>query len=384
MKKEIFPKEILDNSFEVHQFKHSTKSKAIYTLILVLVVTALAALPFLYVDVYVTARGIITPEEERITLVPIQSGRVVFAAVTPNQYVEKGDTLLVVEDPVFDEKWQLLQQQIDRTTIFIADIETLLSTKNTTQKMRSSAYTAEYALYQQGLHDLQLKHQKATTDFERNAGLYKKGVISKVDYEAYEHEQRIARNNITQWKRQHTNQWEAKHADYQHSLEELQSTQQQLTNSKGNNVLMAPVAGTLLEVAGLNTDGFVQVGQPIAKLSPNSNLVVECYVAPTDIGYVQKGKKVTFKIDAYNYNQWGLAQGTISSIGDDIELLDGKPVFTLRCQIDTPTLRLKNGVEGALKKGMTLTAQFVLTKRSLFDLLYDNLDDWLNPAEKHE
>lgn len=384
MKKEIFPKEILERSVEVHEFSHHTKSKAIYSLILLMLLSAFVLLPFILIDVYVSARGIIAPDEERITLAPIQSGKVIFAAVAPNQYVERGDTLLVVEDPVFDEKWQLLQHQIDRTTIFIADIETLLSAKNINKKMHSSAYVAAYALYQQGLYELQLKHQKATTDFERNAELYTKGIISKVDYEAYEHEQRIAHNNITQWKRQHTNQWEAKHADYQQTLEELQSTQQQLTNSRGNNVLVAPAAGTLLEVVGLNTNGFVQAGQPIAKLSPDSNLMVECYVAPTDIGYLEPGKKVAFKIDAYNYNQWGLAHGTVNSISDDIELIDGKPVFTLRCQIDTPTLRLKNGVEGTLKKGMTLTAQFVLTRRSLFDLLYDNLDDWLNPAEKHE
>lgn len=384
MKKEIFPKEILERSVEVHEFSHHTKSKAIYSLILLMLLSAFVLLPFIFIDVYVSARGIIAPDEERIMLAPIQSGKVIFAAVAPNQYVEKGDTLLVVEDPVFDEKWQLLQHQIDHATTFIADIEMLLSAKNINKKMHSSAYVAAYALYQQGLYDLQLKHQKATIDFERNAELYAKGIISKVDYEAYEHEQRITRNNITQWKRQHTNQWEAKHADYQQTLEELQSTQQQLTNSSGNNVLVAPAAGTLLEVVGLNTNGFVQAGQPIAKLSPDSNLMVECYVSPTDIGYLQEGKKVAFKIDAYNYNQWGLAQGTVNSISDDIELIDGKPVFTLRCQIDTPTLRLKNGVEGTLKKGMTLTAQFVLTRRSLFDLLYDNLDDWLNPAEKHE
>jgi len=28
---------------------------------------------------------------------------------------------------------------------------------------------------------------------------------------------------------------------------------------------------------------------------------------------------------------------------------------------------------------MTLRSHFVVTKRSLFDLLYDKTDDWLNP-----
>jgi HlyD family secretion protein len=42
----------------------------------------------------------------------------------------------------------------------------------------------------------------------------------------------------------------------------------------------------------------------------------------------------------------------------------------------------RNGVKGNLKKGMTFQARFILTKRSLFQLLYDKADDWMNPARK--
>jgi len=31
------------------------------------------------------------------------------------------------------------------------------------------------------------------------------------------------------------------------------------------------------------------------------------------------------------------------------------------------------------KKGMTLQARFIVTKRSLWQLLYDKVDDWANP-----
>ena len=127
---------------------------------------------------------------------------------------------------------------------------------------------------------------------------------------------------------------------------------------------------------------MVQAGQQIAELSPKGKLVVECYIAPSDIGYLQHKTPVKFSVDAFNYNQWGVANGSVINITDDIELMDGKPVFKLRCSINTHALKLKNGVEGRLKKGMTLTAQFVLTQRSLFDLLYDKVDDWLNPAQR--
>lgn len=382
MKKEVFPKEILDQSVEVHQFSHSTKSKIIYSLIISFIIIALAALPFLYVDVYVSARGIIVPEEKRMSLTSMQSGKVKFINMTNNQFVKKGDTLVIIEDPVFDEKWRLLSAQIERTQLFVSDLDILLGARSDTKKIKSSEYKAAYALYTQGLYDLKLKQEKATRDFERNNTLYEKGVISKVAFEDYQHQRNITNNTVKQWIRRHANQWEAELSDYEQTLVELESAQKQLSNNEGRNVLVAPIAGTLLDTKGLQTNSVVQAGQQIAELSPKGKLVVECYIAPSDIGYLQHKAPVNFNVDAFNYNQWGVANGSVISIADDIELMDGNPVFKLRCSMDTPTLKLKNGVEGRLKKGMTLTAQFILTRRSLFDLLYDKVDDWLNPAQK--
>jgi hypothetical protein len=51
----------------------------------------------------------------------------------------------------------------------------------------------------------------------------------------------------------------------------------------------------------------------------------------------------------------------------------------VRCKLDDNKLELKNGYVGYLKKGMGLQANFYVTRRTLFQLLYDKADDWLNP-----
>lgn len=61
-------------------------------------------------------------------------------------------------------------------------------------------------------------------------------------------------------------------------------------------------------------------------------------------------------------------------------MIDQKPVFKIRCKIKEEFLQLKNGVKGKIKKGMTVNARFLLAERTLYDLLYDNVNDWLNPA----
>lgn len=82
--KQIFPKEIIENSVEVLVFKHQTRSKVIYTILLIAIFSILISLPFINVKIYTTARGIIKPDKERISLNVISSGKVIFSNISNN------------------------------------------------------------------------------------------------------------------------------------------------------------------------------------------------------------------------------------------------------------------------------------------------------------
>jgi hypothetical protein len=71
--------------------------------------------------------------------------------------------------------------------------------------------------------------------------------------------------------------------------------------------------------------------------------------------------------------------GKILRIDNDFTAVDNKPVFKVRCSFDTDQLRLKNGFTGQLKKGLGFQASFMVARRSLWQLLFDKMDDWLNP-----
>ena len=118
----------------------------------------------------------------------------------------------------------------------------------------------------------------------------------------------------------------------------------------------------------------------MAEISPDTTLIAEVYVPPNDIGLLKANMSVRLQIDAYDHNQWGTASGKVESISTDMILSENTPVFKVRCLIDQTFLELPNGFRGDIKKGMTFQARFIINRRSLFQLLYDNMDDWLNPA----
>jgi HlyD family secretion protein len=150
---------------------------------------------------------------------------------------------------------------------------------------------------------------------------------------------------------------------------------------KENYTLKAPVSGTIQQLSGKYVGSSVQIGEVLGLISPDSTLLVECYVNPADIGYLKKRMKVNFQIDAFNYNEWGMLSGEIMDIANDFVLLDKTPVFKVKCQIKQNYLKLKNGYRGYLKKGMTIRARFVVARRSLWQIIWDKADKWLNPTQ---
>lgn len=133
---------------------------------------------------------------------------------------------------------------------------------------------------------------------------------------------------------------------------------------------------------GIEQGSFLQSGFQLAEISPKTTLIIECYISPKDIGLLRKNQQATYQIFSFNYNQWGFATGKILEIGNDIQLVNNIPMFKVLCSVNQNYLQLKNGFKGYLKKGMMVNARFEIIERSLFDLLYDNVDDWLNPSSQ--
>ena len=75
----------------------------------------------------------------------------------------------------------------------------------------------------------------------------------------------------------------------------------------------------------------------------------------------------------------GNAQCKVHEISNSVVEMGEKPYFRVRCLLNQNYLSLENGYRGYLKKGMTLTGRFKIANRSLFHLLYDKADKWLNP-----
>ena len=381
--KQIFPKEILENTSVVHQFRHRKKNSIIYTTFLIGLIIAIIFLSLIKVDVYTSSRGLIKPAKERISLTLISSGKVLRSNIKINKYVTKGDTLLVLDNQNIESKLALINFNIQETLGYIHDAQYLIRAKKIrVDSLQSEIYKKEYFQYFQKLQELQTRHKKAKNNYLRNQQLFSKGVIAAVAFEDFKFDYDLAIRFLAEHRNNQYNSWQTDLTGNLNKIKELENKYQLLNESKDLYILTAPIKGTLVNVIGIEEGSLVSAGVPLAEISPDSKLIVECYISPADIGLLNTENQVKFQIEAFNYNQWGLATGKILEIGNDIEFMNETPVFKIRCTIDQSYLSLKNNYKGYLNKGMTLNAIFKITERTLFELLFDKMDNWLNPTNK--
>ncbi len=372
----LFPPEIISQSTESLFVERHTRSRVLYLSVLGVLIIIFSSLPLIHITITKQSRGIIRSAKENNSISSAYSGRIEKINIRQNQPVLAGDTLIVLNTAEIDEEIEWYEQQISKNSIYIRDLKKLLKRDDNFQSL---LYQTNYLEYLAQLKKFENELNNAKKDFLVHEKLYEQEVIPDLEFEEKRYLYQQASNAYQAYKRQSSLQWRNELEKLYLQKEEYQSKIKRLKKQKEHYILTSPVSGVITQYSGMQKGNFLVPNQPVAEISPDKDLLVECYLSPSDIGFIWDSMEVRFQFDAFNYNQWGLGKGRVMDISNDIITQNDQPVFRVRCTLETRELRLKNGYRGKLKKGMTLTARFQITERSIFQLLYDKIDDWLNP-----
>jgi len=353
---------------------------SIYLVVIIILPLALISLPFINIDITFQSRGVIRPKSTNNSIRFHSHAHVEKINIVENKFVKKGDTLLILELDKLENQIALNQKKLKETKEFITDLNKLTQAEYN-GKVNTLLYQKELQEYREKLQGLKTKESYFKHEFNTSNNLYEKGVISNTEKLDTEYDYNSVSSEIINLKNSQLSKWQNLLQGYLQDTTDLQSEFNQLKRELEETVVLAPISGTIVNYTGIKDGGFVNSGEVIAEISPNDNLIVECYVSPKDIGHLKEGMSVNFQMDAYNHNQWGLAKGEVIEVFSNVTIIEEQPIFRVRCKLITKNMYLKQGFVGELKKGMTLTGRFKITERTLWQLLYDKMDDWLNPKK---
>lgn len=365
------------NTLENLISKNKTKSISIYLVLILAILLFLIALPLIKVDISSQSRGMIRSTTDNVPLSSVVNGKVTFVKLKNNQVVQQGDTLIRLTQENLDTEEATNHELSIDLQDRIRDLSHVVSGKNIS--LRTPAVQQEWFSYVNKRDELQSKIAQTKIGYDRNKGLYEKGVISRAEFEKYSFDYTYAQQALSGLEKNQRSMWQNNKRELEIQLKNLNGTLRKIKVEAKNYVITAPMSGTIENFSGIQIGSFLNTSQPIATISASDMLIVESSVSPNDIGLIQKNQKVKFQLDAFNYNQWGLLEGKVIDIDRNITIQGDQVFFKVRSALNTTSMNLQSGYKTKVSKGMTLTTRYMITRRSLFDLLFDKVDDWLNP-----
>lgn len=377
--KKILPFTEVQASIESLQAKHHQRSGIIYLSTLICLLGFFGSTPLIQIDIQKQSRGIIRSVQENNQIVAPLYGQLDQINLRNGQTVQQGDFIFQLDTRKMDQQMEQQEQIMAKNQQYLSDLSLLLDTNSTLSTLETPLYQSARFQFEKQKRQYEIQLQRADRAWQRAHQLYQNGAIAQVEWEEKRYQLNFQKSLLEQFHQEQNQAWTIARKDYEIQNLEIQHRIAQLMEEKRQYRVTAPVTGTIQQFSGMQAGNFVSPGQQIAQIITQDSLLVEVYVSPADIGMLSVGMPVRFQIDAFNYNQWGLAEGAITNIAKDVSMLEGQPQFLVQCQLSQNSLQLKNGYEGQLKKGMTLTARFQLSRRSLYQLLYDKVDDWVNP-----
>jgi len=364
--------------------KHTTKSKVIYLILLVSVCVFFVSLFVISVDVNIQCRGIITTREKQSEVRSPIYGKLISFRLIENAYVNVGDTVAIVDTTEIQQSIEILVSRIQTIRNEITDLNYLThasaGTGLNTELIKSLKYRQEAQRFIADVNYQKAEIENIKKDFERQKQLYNNKVIPQIEYEQSAYKFENAQLRYKQLIESRLGIWQDELKINESQLLTLQENMNSQLKEKLKCFITAPLSGFIQNLTSIQLGAVVFPNQELCRISPKDDLLVEMYISPTDIGYVFEKQKVRYRIDAFNANQWGFLEGSIQEISNDITLADGQ-ILGFRVLAQLNGLSLNNeGKNATVRKGMTLTANLVLTNRTIAQLLFDDISDWLNPS----
>ncbi|KEO89376.1 hypothetical protein EH31_12065 [Erythrobacter longus] len=175
--------------------------------------------------------------------------------------------------------------------------------------------------------------------------------------------------------------------------------------------LRSPVDGVVQQLAVGTVGGVVQPAEPLMVIVPctsgdasdaascNGGITVEAFVQNKDIGFIKVGQRVAVKLEAFNFTDYGLIEGTVTNISRDaidqsqhpagsVRDENGRPIqpglvyaakIELACGKDDPE---RHALCDRVQPGMSVQAEIKTGQRRIIQYLLSPISQAVNEAAR--
>ncbi len=259
--------------------------------------------------VIVRAPGSVRPSGETSLVHAPRDGRVREILIQPNQAVEKGEVLAVLDGADLEGRELKLQQA--RTAL-----DSQLDSQ--TSENRAALQGARLAV-----DKAQAGYDLARSEYQRYSQLVSSGAASREQMEEKAAGLSVARSALAKAQRD-VEQQQSRGATALAILEQQRAAnraeQAQLGRDLGRTVVRAPVSGVVFSVALRNPLQVVAAGQELARIAPaGTQLLVKVLVPSEDIANLEPGQQAHLRLAGCPFPDFGTLGARVVSVAPDAQ-----------------------------------------------------------------
>lgn len=403
---ELFRKEAIQFSESSREGKvviaQPLKASLILYLLIVLAVAIVLFLVFVDYEQTRSARGQIRPALNTAQVTAPKGTSLVELFVNDGDLVEAGQPLFKVKHLNYDSQGNdlleankaAIQSTLDLYNEQLMMVENTYQQKKTVLDQRIIVNENKLKLLQESLVKFEAKYELLKEQIEDFNRLYAQSQISKaelynkkIELLDFEINMNRVRQEIDAVKSEILGN---KESLIQLALLEESEISRLKVSIEDKNQIMLQVSGEKEQIikAGIsgkvtninNTlGGQITTSDPIMQIVPNnSRLLAEVYISSQDIGFIKTGQKVRMALDAFPYQKYGYASGTVNNIGETAigELSDSRTITTnenqyrVLVELDSTSIH-HQGRDHQFVPGMMLKGFIYGDRRSLFQWLFE-------------
>ncbi|WP_315759667.1 MULTISPECIES: HlyD family type I secretion periplasmic adaptor subunit [unclassified Bradyrhizobium] len=369
-------REFLPAALEIVETPASPAGRAVAATIMLFFSIALGWSIVGYVDIIASAQGKIVPTGRTKTIQPLEAGVVAAIHVQDGDKVRAGDVLVELDRTVTEAERRRVAQGLMQARLDVARLSVLRDSFADLAELRPFAVPqgavptdvarTRAALQAQAAEQLsklasnlqQIAQKRAeaqsieaaiakidatlpflqeTADIRRNAKEIQYGnQIAYIDAQSRlidQQNERIVQTRrlveieaarlaleqqLAQTKSGFERQVFSDLADAEKKTEELTQDLVKAERKIAEQVLRAPIDGTVQQLALHTVGGVVTPAQQLMLIVPaDSELEAEAMISNRDIGFVNVGQPAEIKIDTFNFTRYGLVHGKVISVSQD-------------------------------------------------------------------
>jgi len=330
------------------------------------------------IEITVKSPGIVRPVQDISVVKNIVSGAVKKINFTDGQEISKGDLLYSIETSSIDIEYDQVLSRIDRLETRKINLnilkDSIFSSKNGFKESEINFYN-RYLNYQLEMEKLNITYLKSLKEFNIENELLD-SMKTKSKFEELESTLKFNKLNMDAYK-----------SSSLVSIEnELNSTVEELLSLKKSKLkyeedlklcsITASIDGVIQKIQDLNIDDYIGSGSEVLRIIPkkSDSIKVDIMVSNKDIAGINKGDSVKYIFSALPQREFGVIEGTITSLPGDISTTNNSNVYMLEACVNSRELEDKYGESVFIKSGMYCETRIITREQKIIYYLLEKLD----------